>query len=155
MERLHHDAVGRLGEVGDLARFGGVGREGLFAEDMLAGGERGAGPAAVEAVRQRVVDGAEVRVADEIVVARVHLRDAVPGRKRLCPGGVACRDGRDDDFAVLLGGVDQGGRCDAGRAQDADPQLGSHEREVSTPPTRQNFNNQLTSSTASCKVPAS
>ncbi len=136
MEGLHHDAARLGGQFGDLAGFGGVGGERFFAQHVLTGGQRGAGPAAVQAVGQRVVDGIEVGIGDQRLVTFVHPGDAVFRGKSLCTCAVAgCYCG-DDDLTVSLGRLDKRRRRDARRAQDADPQatrlVSSHGRSANT-----------------------
>ncbi len=72
-------------------RVGGVGRKRLLTKHVLARLRRGDRPLGVQAVRKRVVDGVDVRISQEILVAGVHARDPLPGGKGLpapvFPGG--------------------------------------------------------------------
>ena len=61
VEGLHHDELRSVRCGGDLLGLGGVGGERLLAEHVLAGGDRRQRPAAVQAVRQRVVDRVDRR----------------------------------------------------------------------------------------------
>ena len=69
VEGLHHHqtwvAVDDLGHGPGLV---GVGGEGLLAQDVLAGPQRGDGPVAVQPVGEGVVDGVDVGVRDELGV---------------------------------------------------------------------------------------
>ena len=91
VERLEHHQprvgrglAGRLGHRGGLL---GVGGEGLLAQDVLPGGQRGQGPLGVEAVGEGDVDGVDVRIVDDGLVAVGDPRDPVPVGEggRTCP----------------------------------------------------------------------
>ena len=69
------DALG-LGRLDHALRVGGGQRERLLAQDVLAGAGGGDRPLGVEVVRQRDVDGVDVRVGEERLVRAVGPRDA-------------------------------------------------------------------------------
>ena len=106
-------AATRLGLVG-------VGRERLLAEDGLAGLERGEGPASVQPVGQRVVDGVDGRVGEQGLVAVVDGRDPPLPREPFGPRPVAGRDRDHLDVGDLLGRFQKGARGDAGGAECPD-----------------------------------
>ena len=108
--------------VRDLLRLVGVRGERLLAQHVLAGLERGDRPPAVEPVRQRVVDRVHVGIGEERVVRVVHRRDRVLAGELLGSLPVTGRHGDDLDLVVLLRGLDQRRRGDAGRAERADPE---------------------------------
>ena len=123
VEGLHHHqpgvAVVRLGHGPGLV---GVGREGLLAQDVLARLEGGDGPVAVQPVGQRVVDGVDVGVVDQLLVAAEHPGDPLLAGELLRP--LAVPGGHGDDHRRLrsAGWLDECGGGDAGRPEDADPQ---------------------------------
>ena len=124
MECLHHHPVRLCGQFGDLTGFGGVGSERFFAQHVLSGRQRGPGPPAVQAVRQRVVDRVQIRVGDQLVVVVVHPGDVVLGGEGPSARRIACRHRGHHDLAVFLSRVDQRQRCNLGSTQNADPQRG-------------------------------
>ena len=87
---------------------------------MFAGAQRGDGPAAVQAVGQRVVDGINGGVGEQRVVAVVHRGDAVFGGKGRGAVAVARGDGGDLHAVQHAGRTDEGGRRDPRGAQHAD-----------------------------------
>ena len=110
------------GSIGDLPRLGGVGRERLFAQHMLARGDRRQGPFGVQPIGERVVDGVDLRVGDEVGIRRQHPCDAVLVGVALGAFGVTGRDGHDVDVRNAAGGLHHRRRGNLGRAQNADPQ---------------------------------
>ena len=139
MERLHHHPIRLCGQVGDLAGLIGVGSEWLFTQHVLAGGQRGPGPPAVQAVRQRVVDGVDIGIGDQRLVAFVHPRDVVFGGERLRARRIAGCHRSHYNFGVFLGRLDKSHRCDVGRTQDADTNLSGHGLDASTEPRSLRF----------------
>jgi hypothetical protein len=121
VEALQQGHAGRGGGVADLTGLLGVAGRGFLAQHVLAGGDRGQVPGAVEAVGERVVDDLDLGVGRHVDVGIQHPLDAVGGSEGLGPAPVAGGD-RDDAVAGGVGGVDDGDRGDPGRAQDADPQ---------------------------------
>ena len=123
VEGLHHHqtrvAVDGLGHGPGLV---GVGREGLLAQDVLAGPQGGDRPVAVQPVREGVVDGVDVGVVDQFGVRVQHPGDVVLRGECLGPGAVAGRHGGHLRAARPSGWLDQSSGGDAGRPQDADPQ---------------------------------
>ena len=69
----------------------------LLDEDVLAGLDRLQRPLVVHPVRERDVDGVELVVGEQLLVAAVGARDPVLGRVRLRLGAVAARDRGDLD----------------------------------------------------------
>ena len=76
--RLHAEHAGGTGGRHDGRRLGGVHRERLLHEHVLARSDRGEGVLGVQRVRGGDVDGVDVRVLDERLVAR----RAAAGRRR-------------------------------------------------------------------------
>ena len=123
VEGLHDDhtwvAAGRLGHGPGLV---GVGREGLLAQHVLAGPQRGDRPVPVEAVGEGVVHGVDLGVLDHRGVAVQDPRNALLAGEFGGPLAVACRHGGDDGHPRSAGRLDQCGGGDASRSQDADSQ---------------------------------
>src|SRR5947209_1093116 len=94
-ERLHQQAACVFGGVEAVLGIGGGSRERLLAQHVLARLERADRPRHVERVRQRDVDGLDVRVLEERLVATVRALDPPLARVRVGAGLVAARD-RDE-----------------------------------------------------------
>ena len=124
VKRLHDHTIGRVCCIGNGLRLSGVGGERLFTQHVFARGNRLQGPLGVQAVRQRVVDRVDVRIVDDVVVRRVHARDAVLGGVCVGTGSVAGGDRGDGGTGYALRRLDDGQRRDPRRADDADPQVG-------------------------------
>ena len=120
VERLHHYEPAAVSRRRDLLGLGGVGRERLLAQDVLAGCDRLQRPLGVQPVRQRVVDRIDVRIADDVVVRCVHLRDLVLARELLGAGRVARGNRHHLGVADLSCRLDQRARGDARCTQRAD-----------------------------------
>ncbi len=124
VECLDDDPARAPRDGGDLAGFGGVAREGLLAQDRLAGLERPLAPLGVQAVREGVVNRLDLAVLDEGVVGVVDPLDPVLGgegtRSRGVAGGDTCHRG----FGHAVRRSDEGGRGDAGCPEYADAQAG-------------------------------
>ena len=113
-ERLYQDEPGGVGRVVRLLGLGRVAGVRLLAEHVLAGLEGAHRPRVVHPVRQRDVDGVDVRVLEQRLVRAVRLRDPVLARVRLRLRPVTASDGDDVDLARLRGAgkdlpVDVGG----------------------------------------------
>ena len=106
VEGLHHHPVRRRGQFGDLASFGGVSGERLFAQHVLAGLDGRSSPFAVQAVWQWVVDRIDVRIGDQLGVVVVHPGDVVFGGEGLGARHIACGYRRHDHVRVVFGRVD-------------------------------------------------
>ena len=91
-ERLHQQAPGPVGRVEGGLDLRGAARHRLLAEHVLARLERADRPLAVERVREGDVDGLDVRVVEQRLVAAVRALDAPLPRVLLGAGGVAARD---------------------------------------------------------------
>ncbi len=103
------------------ASLGGVGREGLLAQHVLARGERGHRPSAVESVGQRVVDGVDVGVVDELLVGADHAGDAVLGGEGRRPArGRGRRSPTTSAPATCRAGRIRADGRDPRRAEDTD-----------------------------------
>ena len=77
VERLHHHEPGAVGDRSHPFGFGGVAREGLLAQHVLPGLERGDRPLGVQPVGERVVDGVDVGIGEEGGVGVEHPGDPV------------------------------------------------------------------------------
>ena len=88
MKPFFDDDPGRGRGVGDAIHVLGIERERLFAQHVLAGGDGRERPRHVIAVGQRNVDGVDVRIGEQRVVAGDRARD-------LPLAGVGRRRGRD------------------------------------------------------------
>ena len=77
--------------------FDGVGRERLLAQHVLAGGQGPQGPLGVEPVGQRIVDGVDVLVGQQLGVGPPDHRDVVLGGEYLGPVSVTGGDRPDLD----------------------------------------------------------
>ena len=131
VEALQQGHAGRGGGVADLAGLLGVAGRGLLGQHVLAGGDRGQVPGAVEAVGERVVDDLDLGVGHHVGVGVRHPLDSVAGGEGLGTAPVASGD-RDETVAGGVSRVDDGERGDPGGAEDADPQrfrrLAGHHR---------------------------
>ena len=119
-ERLHQQHA-RVAAGGDASRSASaaVMRQRLLAQDVLAGPGGGDRPLGVEVVRQRDVDGVDVRVGEQRLVRAVGARDpqgrgGVAGRGRPSRDAIATTSHR---VRALDARDDLAGR-DAGRGQD-------------------------------------
>ena len=83
------------------------------------------GPRHVQMVRQRVVDGVDLRIGEQFLVRPVGLLDAKRGGGCLRPGEIARRDRRDGREVALLHRGNHLPRGDAGDAEDS-PSESSH-----------------------------
>ncbi len=133
VERLHHHEAGAVGGGGDLLGLHRVAGEGLLAEHVLARFECGDRPLGVQPVRQRVVDGVDLGVGEEVGVRVEDARDAVLGGERIGARAIARGDRHHLGFRRGAGGLDHGRRRDARRAEDTDAD-GAHARHC-RPPT--------------------
>ena len=123
VEGLHHDQTGiGVGHLDHGPRLVRVGREGLLAQHVLAGPQGGHRPVAVEPVRERVVDGVDVGVLDQLRVRAQDPGNALLSSKLLGPVPLPGGHGGDHGAAGPAGGLHQGDGGDAGGPQDADPQ---------------------------------
>ena len=95
-------AVVRLGHGSGLV---GVGRERLLAQDVLAGLEGGDGPVPVQAVGERVVDGVDLGVVHQLLVAAHDAGNALLAGEFGGPLAVAGRHGDDRGHPVLRAGL--------------------------------------------------
>ena len=123
VEGLHHHHAGvGAGCLGHRASLVGIRREGFLAQHVLARLERGDGPVAVQAVGQWVVDGVDLGVVDQLLVAVMDPVHVMLGGER--NGAVAVAGGHGDHRRLLgaPGRLDQRGGGDLGRPEDADPQ---------------------------------
>ncbi len=120
VERLHHHEPGAVGDRGHLFGLGGVVGEGLLAEHVLARLERGDRPLRVQTVGQRVVDGVDVGIGEQVGVGVEDARDAVLGGVGV--GAAAVTRGDRDHLGILrvAGGLDDRGGRDARGAEDSD-----------------------------------
>ena len=120
---LHDDLAGiRVGHLDHGSRLVRIGREGLLAEHVLAGPQGRHRPVAVESVRERVVDGVDVRVLDQLGVGAQDPGNTLLSGELLGPVPVPGRHGRDNGTPGTASGLDESDGGDAGRPQDADPQ---------------------------------
>ena len=98
-ERLEHgDAVGLRRRL-DQVEFGERGHERLFAQDVLPGFGGLHRPLAVQGVGQRDVDGVDVRVGEQRLVAAVRCGDVPLLGVSLCLVQIAAGNG--DQLAPL------------------------------------------------------
>ena len=74
----------------------------------------------MQPVGQGVVDGVDLGIGDQGLVGLVHGGHVVLGREGPPPFGVAGGHGRHFRLGQGAGGLDEGGRRDAGRPQTAD-----------------------------------
>ncbi len=79
--RLADHHAGPIARGDQPARLGDGGGDRLFTQHVLAGVGGALGPGDVQVVRQRDVDGVDVRVGDQRVVGGVRLGDAVRARE--------------------------------------------------------------------------
>jgi hypothetical protein len=105
-EGLHEHAAGAVGGVERCLDLGRVARERLLAQHVLARLEAADRPRDVQRVRQRHVDGVDVVVGEERLVASVRALDAVRARARFGARCVAAGDGDDVDPVRRLGAAD-------------------------------------------------
>ena len=123
MEGLHdHDTWVAIVHLGHGAGFVGVGREGLLAQDVLAGVEGGDGPLSVEPVREWVVDGVDLGVLHQRRIAVQHAGNSLFTGEFGGTFGVACRHRGDLGPAGSPGRFDESRGGDVGRSQNADSQ---------------------------------
>ena len=123
VEGLHDDQTGiGVGHLDHGARLVCVGREGLLAEHVLAGPQGGHRPVAVEPVRERVVDGVDVAVLDELRVRAQDPGNALLSGELVSPVRVSGGHRADHGAPGPAGGLHEGDGGDAGGPQDADPQ---------------------------------
>ena len=104
-ERLHQQHARPRAQASTIAlRLGRGQRQRLLAQDVLAGPRRGDRPFGVEVVRQRDVDGVDVRVGEQRLVRPVDR--GMPSRRgRLAgPARLARRDARAPRCAATAGG---------------------------------------------------
>lgn len=74
----------------------------------------------MHAIRKTNVDGVDSRLVQEFVVGSVRLGDVILLGELLGLLDIAGSDGGDDDAAVALCRVDDGGRVDGCGGEDAD-----------------------------------
>jgi hypothetical protein len=98
VERLYEHAPGLVRGVRHALRFVGVRGQRLLAQHVLAGAKGSDRPLAVEGVGERVVDGVDLRVRQQGVVALVDAGDPVLARELASSLGVAGCDGHDLDL---------------------------------------------------------
>ncbi len=123
VEGLHDHQTGvAVDHLSHARGLVGVGREGLLAQDVLAGPQRGDRPVAVQPVREWVVDRVDVGVGDQFGVGVHDTRNALLAGEFLGPVAVAGRHRRDGGAAGPAGRLHQGCGGDASRPQDPDPQ---------------------------------
>jgi hypothetical protein len=118
---FHNDEPGFLSGRRDVGRFGGVGRERLLAQHVLARRDRLERPRRVQRIGQRVVHRVDLRIGEHLVVGAVRLGDAVLGGVPGRPGQIPRGDAADRRFGDWCGSLDQRGYRDAGGAEDPDP----------------------------------
>ena len=81
--------------------------EGLFAEDMLAGFGGFDGPGNVKLIGERIVDGVDIGIGEQLFVGAVGGWDAERGGRFLRLGEIAgCDGGHGGVLALLHGGKD-------------------------------------------------
>ena len=98
-ERLHQHDARSPAALDHPGGFGGVERQRLLAEYVLAGLRGAAGPRRVQVVGQRDVHRLDVGIGEQVVVRTVVARDPqFPGRRR---GAVGVARGDRDDLAPL------------------------------------------------------
>jgi hypothetical protein len=114
-----HDA-GPVSGVAYLDCFVGVGRERFLRQHVFAGLHGGEVPRSVQCVGQRVVDGLDLGVGQQVRVRRRDAPDAVDGGEGRGPLGVAGRD-RDQAGTGGVRGLDDGQFGDAGGPEDTHP----------------------------------
>ena len=126
-ERLRqHEACGVGGREG-LLHVAGHARVRLLAEDVLAGGERPQRPLVVQLVGQRDVDGVDIAIGQQRLVAPVRPVHPQLARLRLRTGELAAGD-RDHAYPRARSRSRGQVRVDAGRREQPDTQ-----RHPSTP----------------------
>ncbi len=120
VEGLDQLALGIRRRLVHAPHLRGVHRERLLAQHMLAGLQSGDGPARVARRRQGVVDEIDIVAAHQFVVVLCDMRDLVFGG--IGPGALRIARGNRHDFEIRIvaRGVDDDGRRDLGRAQNAD-----------------------------------
>jgi hypothetical protein len=120
---LAENQAGALRSRDHLLRLGGIQAEGLLAQHMLAGLERGDGPRCVLARWKWVVDTVDVVARDQIRVARRHLRDVVLGGELL--GALRIARGHCNHARCVAAGTghDQRSRRDLRSAENPESQL--------------------------------
>ena len=105
-ERLHQQDARLPAGVDHPLRLGRGHRERLLAQDVLAGPGRRDRPLGVEVVRQRDVDGVDVRVGQQRLVRAVRARDPELAGD---PAGAARLAGRDaEHLAASASGAGRG-----------------------------------------------
>ncbi len=117
---IHQHATVFGGRIRHFLRFPRVGGEGLLAQHVFAGRKRFDRPSVVERNRQRVVNGFDRRVFDDVAVAGVCDGDSVLAREVLCPGRIAGGNTRDGRAGFIGTGQDQGIRDDSRRTQNSE-----------------------------------
>ena len=106
---LHHDQAGGRGGLRDLRRLAGVGRERLLAQHVLPGLDRPQRPRPVQRVRQRVVNGVDVRGGQHLLVGPVGGGYPVPQGEGVRADLVPGRHRGHRHLGYVRGRVDQGG----------------------------------------------
>ena len=114
---LHHDQAAGRGGVRHLRRLVRVGRERLLAQHVLPGGDRLQRPRPVLRVRQRVVDGVDVRVGQQFLVGPVGRGYPVPQCEGVRAGLVPGRHRSHRHLGHARGRLDQGGQGYARRTK--------------------------------------
>ena len=122
VERLHQHPAGAGGGSRHRLGLGRVGRERLLAEHVLAGIEGADGPLGVQPVGQGVVDGLDLRVGQQRLVAGIDMPHALACRESVGAPRVARRHRDDRRTRHATRRAHQRHRRNAGRAQDTDSQ---------------------------------
>jgi hypothetical protein len=121
MEAVGDDDTRPVSGVAHLDGFHGVGRERLLRQDVLAGPDGGEVPGSVQCVGQRVVDGLDLGIGQQVGVRGGDAFDAVGGGEGRRPLRVTGGD-RDQTGAGGVCRLDDGEFGDPGSAEDADTQ---------------------------------
>jgi len=119
VEGVHQYQPGVAGGVRHLTGLGGVAGQGLFAQHVLARGERFQGPLVVHGDGERVVDGVDVGVVDHGLVAVLHGVDALVRGEGLGACAVTSGDRPDGGTRFVDHGVQERAGCDASGTKDA------------------------------------
>ena len=120
VKRFAEQLAGALGRLGHARGLRGVGGQRLLAEHVLACLERTDRPCAVQAVRQRIVDGVDLGIGEQRLVGRVRAWEAVLGRELLGSRAVARGDRRNDDVRDVARRANQRHRRDPRGSENAD-----------------------------------
>jgi hypothetical protein len=124
VKRLGEDTAGASCGLSHATGLLCVGREGLLAEDVLSRLEGLYAPFTMQPIRERVVDGFDVRVIEQGSVRGVDSRDPMLPGERAGPFWIPRRDGCYAHLGHAFRRSSERHGCNSGGAKDPDPHCG-------------------------------